>query len=111
MLSDQIGLTKLYNRFHDENETDARIEKLREMQRELDRLVVEAYGWQDVELDHGFHEVGYLVEGDKVRYTICEPARIEILRRLATLNHERYEAQEAAKAAENEKGNRGRNAK
>ena len=111
MLSDQIGLTKLYNRFHDENETDARIEKLREMQRELDRLVVEAYGWQDVELDHGFHEVGYLVEEDNVRYTICESARIEILRRLATLNHERYEAQEAAKAAEKEKGNRGRNAK
>lgn len=111
MLSDQIGLTKLYNRFHDENETDARIEKLREMQRELDSLVVEAYGWQDVELDHGFHKVGYLSYENKVRYTICEPARIEILRRLATLNHERYEAQEAAKAAEKEKGNQGRNAK
>ena len=109
MLGNQIGLTQFYNRFHDENETDARIEKMRESQRELDRLVVEAYGWQDIELDHGFHEVGYLAGDDNVRYTISEPARIEILRRLAALNHERYEAQEAAK--KQEKGKRGRNAK
>lgn len=96
MLSWQIGLTALYNLFHDPSETDAELEEMRRLQREIDVAVRDSYGWQDIDLDHGFHEVGYLPANDNVRYTISEPARIEILKRLAALNRQRWEEEEAA---------------
>ena len=90
-----IGLTKLYNRFHDPNEDDSRIPELRELHRQIDEAVVAAYGWADLDLDHDFHEVDYLPENDNIRFTISEKARIEVLRRLALLNKERYEEEVA----------------
>lgn len=96
MTSRQIGLTALYNLFHDPSETDAELEEMRRLQREIDVAVRDSYGWQDIDLDHGFHEVGYLPANDNVRYTISDPARIEILKRLAALNRQRWEEEEAA---------------
>lgn len=95
MRADRIGLTKLYNRFHTDTERDPRIEGLRALQREIDTAVARAYGWCDLDLDHGFHEVPYLPENDRVRFTISEPARIEVLRRLSELNRQRYEEEVA----------------
>jgi len=91
MRADRLGLTKLYNRFHTDTERDPRIEKLREFQREMDATVAHAYGWGDLDLEHGFHEVPYLPENDRVRFTISETARVEVLRRLSELNRQRYE--------------------
>lgn len=91
MLARQIGLTALYNLFHNPGETDAELEEMRRLQREIDIAVRDSYGWQDIDLEHGFHEVGYLPANDNVRYTISESARIEILKRLAKLNKERWE--------------------
>jgi len=90
MQADRIGLTKLYNRFHTDTERDPRIERLRALQREMDAAVVHAYGWEDLDLGHGFHEVPYLPENDRVRFTISEAARVEVLRRLSELNRQRY---------------------
>lgn len=87
----QIGLTDAYNRFHTEIERDPRIESLRALQREIDTAVAHAYGWDDLDLEHGFHEVPYLPENDRIRFTISEPARVEVLRRLSELNRQRYE--------------------
>ena len=95
MRSDHIGLTKLYNRFHTEAEGDPRIEALRALQCEMDVAVAHAYGWGDLDLGHGFHEVPYLPENDRVRFTISEPARVEVLRRLSELNRQRYEEEVA----------------
>ena len=92
---DRIGLTKLYNRFHTETERDPRIEGLRTLQHEMDTAVAHAYGWDDLDLQHGFHEVPYLPENDRVRYTISEAARVEVLRRLSELNRQRYEEEVA----------------
>jgi hypothetical protein len=50
-----------------------------------------AYRWNDIELGHGFYEVSYLPENDRVRFTISETARVEVLRRLSVLNKQRYE--------------------
>lgn len=86
-----IGLTKLYNRFHADTERDPRIEELRALQREMDAAVARAYGWHDLNLEHGFHEVPYLPENDRVRFTISESARVEVLQRLSELNRQRYE--------------------
>ena len=91
MRADRIGLTKLYNRFHTNTERDPRIEGLRALQREMDTAVARAYGWDDLDLQHGFHEVPYLPENDRVRFTISETARVEVLRRLSELNRQRYE--------------------
>jgi len=91
MLDERIGLTKLYNRFHTDTEHYPCIEGLRALQREMDLAVARAYGWDDLDLGHGFHEVSYLPENDRVRFTISEPARLEVLRRLSELNRQRYE--------------------
>jgi hypothetical protein len=58
-----------------------------------------AYGWEDVDLDHGFHETK-----QGMRYTIRETARRELLDRLLALNHERYAEEAAAGLHEKKKG-------
>ena len=95
MHADRIGLTKLYNRFHTEIERDPRIEGLRALQREMDTAVAHAYGWDDIDLQHGYHEVPYLPENDRVRFTISESAHVEVLRRLSELTRQRYEEEVA----------------
>ena len=91
MREEWIGLTKLYNRFHDRDETDERIKTLRELHRQMDEAVAAAYGWDDLKLKHGFHEVGYLPANDRIRFTISEKARREVLRRLTRLNQSRHD--------------------
>lgn len=51
----------------------------------LDHAVAAAYGWSDLDLGHGFYRTP-----QGLRYTISEPARREVLRRLLELNHARY---------------------
>ena len=91
MCDERVGLTKLYNRFHSPEESDPRIQDLRKLHCQIDEAVAEVYGWTDLDLEHDFHEVDYLPENDRTRFTISEKVRIEILRRLAQLNKERYE--------------------
>ena len=98
MLAQQEGLTKTYNRFHDPDEEDADIQKLRELHVEMDKSVAAAYGWTDLNLGHGFHETK-----QGIRFTISEAARREVLGRLLKLNHERY-AEEVAKGLHDKKG-------
>ncbi len=78
------------------------IQKLRQLHVEMDNAVLEAYGWQDIELKHDFYEVDYLPENDRVRFTIHPDARREILKRLLELNHKIHE--EEVKAGLWEKG-------
>jgi hypothetical protein len=59
----------------------------------MDETVLNAYGWEDINLAHDFYEVDYLPENDRVRYTISPDARKEILKRLLKLNHEIHEQQ------------------
>ncbi|MBS0270830.1 MAG: hypothetical protein JSS54_17885 [Proteobacteria bacterium] len=69
--------------------------RLRVLHRQNDKAVALAYGWDDLDLQHGFHEVTYLPENDRVRFTISETARVEVLRRLSDLNRQRYEEEVA----------------
>jgi len=91
LVTKNIGLTKFYNMFHDSTCVDSFIRELREIQREVDVEVSRSYGWGDIDLGHDFHEVSYLPEHDRIRYTISDSARVEVLRRLSELNHQRYE--------------------
>lgn len=65
--------------------------RLRELHVEMDNAVLEAYGWQDIDLRHDFYEVDYLPENDRVRFTIHPDARKEVLKRLLELNHKIHE--------------------
>lgn len=87
----RFGLTDVYNYFHTAAERDPCIEGLRSLQRELDTAVAYAYGWGDLSLEHGFHVVSYLPKNDRIRFTISERARFEVLRRLSELNRQRHE--------------------
>ncbi|ETR77866.1 hypothetical protein X566_09530 [Afipia sp. P52-10] len=91
MTADGIGLTKLYGRVHSEADSSKETNRLREIQREIDHALAAAFEWGDLDLGHGFHEVPYLPENDRIRFTISEPARLEVLRRLAELNRQRYQ--------------------
>ncbi len=90
MLEFEEGFTDIYNRFHSPEDSDERIAELRELHCRMDEAVAAAYGWDDLKLDHDFHQVGYLPANDRIRFTISEQARIEVLRRLSLLNRERY---------------------
>ena len=79
------------------NEAVRRIGHLRNLHREMDEAVLRAYGWHKetgdgppVHLGHDYHEVDYLPENDRIRYTISPTARKEILKHLLLLNHKIY---------------------
>ncbi len=97
MSRDNIGLTNLYNAFHNPEHKDSKLEELRQLQKQIDEAVRDAYGWNDIDLEHGFHAVSYLPDNDNIRYTISEPARIEILRRLAQLTRQRWQEEQESK--------------
>jgi hypothetical protein len=92
----KLGLTRLYNRFHNPEEGDTCLDELRQGHQRMDRAVADAYGWQDLDLGHGFHAVPYLPENDRVRFTISNSARDEVLFRLTELNRQRYQAEQAS---------------
>jgi hypothetical protein len=80
------GLTKTYNRFHDQREQTSNIVTLRALHKEMDEAVTRAYSWDDLALEHGFHETKL-----GLRYTTSEEARQEVQDRLLLLNHHRHE--------------------
>ena len=96
LIARNLGLTKFYNLFHDPDCADQDVTELRALRVKIDLAVADAYGWDDLALDHDFHEVDYLPENDRVRYTVSREVRIEILKRLSKLNKERYEEEVAA---------------
>ena len=85
MQTRQEGLTTTYNRFNNQQEQSPDIVQLRTLHVEMDQTVAAAYGWNDLALDHGFHETR-----QGMRFTISEAARREVLDRLLALNHQRY---------------------
>lgn len=92
----QEGLTKTYNRFNNPKEKSEDIQKLRDLRIEMDNTVAQAYGWDDLQLDHDFYVVSSTLnkEGkrvEEIRLTISPEAKEEILERLLKLNHQRYE--------------------
>jgi hypothetical protein len=91
MRQNQEGLTATYNRFHDPDNDDADIVRLRQKHGMMDRAVLEAYGWTSTELEYGFC-LNFEVddeEGEKKkpwRYRWSDNTRDEILARLLSLN-------------------------
>ncbi|MDR3658454.1 MAG: N-6 DNA methylase [Mycobacterium sp.] len=102
-----LGLTKLYNLVNDSqiaDASDADIARMRAIYVELDDAVMDAYGWSDIRLDHGFHTYRQIQ-----RWTVSPAARVEILDRLLEENHRRAADEAKATTRPEAKGRRGRN--
>ena len=48
MIRNDQGLTKIYNRFHDCDQRSPDILRLRQLHADMDRAVLESYGWHDL---------------------------------------------------------------
>ncbi|OAN36441.1 hypothetical protein A6A03_19840, partial [Chloroflexus islandicus] len=90
------GLTALYNRFHDPDEDDPAIVRLRELHAAMDAAVLKAYGWDDLlplacdfVLDYEIDEATWGRRKKPYRYRWPDPVRDEILARLLELNARR----------------------
>ena len=91
MLRRELGLTKLYNLVNDpglETGTDPDVDRMRAIHVELDETVAAAYGWDDLDLTHGFHSYRKMT-----RWTVPPATRVEILDRLLKENHRRAAAE------------------
>lgn len=119
MVRNDEGLTKTYNRFHDPDERDPDILKLRELHAAMDRAVLDAYGWHDIPTDCEFL-LDYEIDEDEWsekkkkpwRYRWPDEVRDEVLARLLELNAERAreEALSGAAASHKRAGKRSRKA-
>ena len=95
MIENDEGMTKTYNRFHDPDERDPRIAELRRLHAEMDRAVLDAYGWDDIPTDCDFlldYEIDEETWGRKKkpwRYRWPDAVRNDVLARLLVLNAER----------------------
>ncbi|NLN92725.1 MAG: N-6 DNA methylase [Candidatus Hydrogenedens sp.] len=102
MIKNNEGLTATYNRFHDPEERDPEILRLRELHAAMDRAVLDAYGWTDFEpqcdflLDYEEEEEEGTTRRRKKpwRYRWCDEDRDEILARLQALNKAYAEAEQ-----------------
>jgi len=95
MVRHNQGLTATYNRFHDPDEANPDILKLRQLHAECDRAVLDAYGWQDIPTDCEFR-LDYEDEPDSTskrkkpwRYRWSETIHDRVLARLLELNRDR----------------------
>jgi hypothetical protein len=100
MVRNNEGLTKTYNRFHDPNEDSPDIIRLRELHATMDRSVLDAYGWQDIQPvcdfipqfdDEEDEDDNGRPKKKKYRYKWPEAIHDEVLARLLELNRRRVE--------------------
>ncbi|WP_448600128.1 type IIL restriction-modification enzyme MmeI [Thermoleptolyngbya sp.] len=107
MIRHNEGLTATYNRFHDPDETNPDILRLRELHEQMDRAVLDAYGWHDIpttcefRLDYDDEDAltpdpspgrrGGKGKKKPWRYRWPEEVHDEVLARLLKLNQERAE--------------------
>ncbi|MFM7369032.1 MAG: type IIL restriction-modification enzyme MmeI, partial [Sphaerospermopsis kisseleviana] len=104
MVKNNQGLTKTYNRFHDPDEYDLDILKLRELHTAMDKEVLNAYGWGDISTECEFlldyeeedltPDISPTKRGERSkkkpwRYRWTESTHDEVLAKLLELNQKR----------------------
>ncbi len=110
MVRNNEGLTKTYNRFHDPDERSSDIARLRELHAAMDRAVLDAYDWSDLQptceflLDYEEDEDDDDVPGGRRRkkpwrYRWPDDIRDDVLARLLALNAERAELEKLIEPA------------
>ena len=99
MIMNNEGLTKTYNRFHNPDDHDPDIAKLRQLHAAMDRAVLAAYGWTDIPaqceflLDYRDQRGRVEPTEERSRTATAGPnaVRDDVLGRLLALNAERAE--------------------
>ena len=105
MVRNNEGLTKTYNRFHDPDEDHPDIAKLRDLHAAMDRVVLDAYGWNDIPtdceflLDYEIDEEEWSKRKKPYRYRWPDDIRDEVLARLLELNAQRPKRETGTKPA------------
>jgi hypothetical protein len=80
-LANQVGLTGIYNYFHNPKNESREFRELRKLHMELDQAVFEAYGFDQSRLDHDFYQTsrGW-------RFTLSDVLKSDIVNWLLDLN-------------------------
>ena len=85
MLDTQQGLTQTYNHLKDPTCHDPRIEELRRLHEDMDRAVLDAYGWSDIDVPP------YVTPTTDAERRALEAFEDEVIDRLFVLNEKRAE--------------------
>ncbi|MFI7298142.1 type IIL restriction-modification enzyme MmeI [Streptomyces sp. NPDC050121] len=85
MLDLDLGLTKLYSKFHDPTAREREVIELRNVHAQVDQAVTSAYGWEGLDLEYVFQKTK-----SGSRRTFNKSAQAEILDLLLELNQERH---------------------
>jgi hypothetical protein len=93
MIDTNQGLTKTYNALKDPSNEDPRILELRALHEEMDRAVLDAYGWGDIPVPP------YCPSNDDDRAAL-QAFEGEVIDRLFVLNAQRAEEEKASAAAQ-----------
>jgi hypothetical protein len=92
-----IGLTSLTAKVHDRSVQDKEITEYRDLLAQLDRAVLEQYGWGDI--IPVYESIGDYDNEDgspgAVRLNFTEEVCIEIMRRLLSIHSERFKTEQA----------------
>ncbi len=100
MVKRSEGMTKTYNRFHDRYEKDPDIVRLRKLHEQMDRAVLDEYGWDDIPTRCEFLSDHADEDGTSAkrhwRYRWPDDVRDQVLGRLIELNAQRTNAERAS---------------
>ncbi len=102
MKKNKEGLTQTYNRFHDPEERNPQVGKLRTLHATMDRVVLDAYGWTDIPtdseflLDYEIDEETWKKRKKPWRYRWPDEINDEVLARLLDLNAQRSDEERIA---------------
>jgi hypothetical protein len=108
----ECGLTDVMNAIHSPSVEDTTIVELRQLLADIDTEVVSAYGWDDLEINYDFRELGGGSGNDLWRWSLSQEANADLLERLTLLNRERFEAAASSSGASTAtKSKRGRRPK
>lgn len=95
-IANNEGLTATYNRFHDPEESSLEFFEFRKLHEDMDRAVLDAYGWTDIPTSSEFvlddeveREHGASRRKRPYRYRWPDDVHDEVLARLLALNAER----------------------
>jgi hypothetical protein len=112
MVRNNEGLTKTYNRFNDPEERSEDILCLRELHAAMDRAVLDAYGWTNIDprceflLDYEEDDEETNRKKKPWRYRWPDELRDEVLARLLDLNQQRAREEQLAATVEGKRSGR-----
>lgn len=84
-VKNQVGLFEIYKKFHNPDNSEPEIAQLRILHKQIDCLLLNAYGLHAIDLEHGFHNVAQSGV-EKIRFTISPEARAYVVESLIKLN-------------------------